>query len=56
MTAFFRHSHYLRVMAGRGCPFRCSFCSNTVMMDHYGGARAYVRKKDSTMACARSRR
>ena len=47
---FFRHSHYLRVMAGRGCPFRCSFCSNTVMMDHYGGAKAYVRKKDPAEA------
>lgn len=47
---FFRHSPYLRVMAGRGCPFRCSFCSNTVMMDHYGGMKAYVRKKDPVEA------
>jgi len=47
---FFRHSPYLRVMAGRGCPFRCSFCSNTVMMDHYGGVKAYVRKKDAGAA------
>ena len=53
---FFRHSHYLRVMAGRGCPFRCSFCSNTVMIDHYGGAKPYVRKKHPQRPCARSAR
>jgi radical SAM superfamily enzyme YgiQ (UPF0313 family) len=41
---FFRHSHYLRVMAGRGCPFHCSFCSNPVLMDHFGGKR-YIRKR-----------
>lgn len=47
---FFRRSQYLRVMTGRGCPFRCSFCSNTNMMDHYGGAKAYVRKKSPAEA------
>jgi radical SAM superfamily enzyme YgiQ (UPF0313 family) len=41
---FFRHSHYLRVMAGRGCPFHCSFCTNPVLMDHFGGKR-YIRKR-----------
>ena len=41
---FFKHSHYLRVMAGRGCPFHCSFCSNPVLMDHFGGKR-YIRKR-----------
>ena len=41
---FFRHSPYLRVYAGRGCPFRCSFCSNTVMTDAYGGPKKYLRK------------
>ncbi len=41
---FFSHSTYLRVMAGRGCPFRCSFCMNPVLMDHFGGKR-YLRKR-----------
>jgi len=41
--AFFRRSHYLRLLAGRGCPFSCSFCSNPMLRDHYGGKR-YIRK------------
>jgi radical SAM superfamily enzyme YgiQ (UPF0313 family) len=48
---FFRHSHYLRVMAGRGCPFHCSFCTNPVLMDHFGGKR-YVRKRSPQSAIA----
>lgn len=42
---FFRHSPYLRVYVGRGCPFRCSFCANTTMTKAYGGSR-YLRKRD----------
>ena len=42
--SFFRRSPYLRVYAGRGCPFRCSFCSNTTMTDAYGGLKTYLRK------------
>lgn len=52
---FFRKSPYLRVMAGRGCPFRCSFCSNTTMMDHYGGVKTYVRKKQPQAAVSEIR-
>ncbi len=40
---FFRSRRYLRVMLGRGCPFRCSFCANAILVDHHGGMR-YVRK------------
>lgn len=53
---FFRTSPYLRVMTGRGCPFRCSFCTNTVLMDHFGGAQSYIRKKSPEAAVAEIRR
>jgi len=43
--AFFRHSRYVRFLIGRGCPFRCSFCSNTNLLDHFGGTKSYVRKR-----------
>lgn len=49
--AFFRHSTYLRVCCGRGCPFRCSFCSNTNLTDHFGG-KAYFRKRSPEQAIA----
>lgn len=48
---FFRHSTYLRVCCGRGCPFRCSFCCNTNLTEHYGG-RDYFRKRDPELAVA----
>lgn len=47
--AFFRNSRYLRVCCGRGCPFRCSFCANTNLTDHYGG-KDYFRKRDPELA------
>ncbi|MDP8265980.1 MAG: radical SAM protein [Candidatus Aceula meridiana] len=42
--AFFRHSRYLRVSLGRGCPGSCSFCHNSYLREHYGGSR-YLRKQ-----------
>lgn len=42
---FFRRSPYLRAYVGRGCPFRCSFCSNTTLTEAYGGSD-YLRKRD----------
>lgn len=53
---FFRRSPYLRVMTGRGCPFRCSFCTNTVLMDHFGGAKSYIRKKSPQAAVSEIKR
>ena len=47
---FFRESAYLRVCCGRGCPFRCSFCSNPNLTDHYGGAKTYLRKRSPELA------
>ncbi len=49
---FFRHSPYLRVMLGRGCPFRCTFCTNPALIDHFGGAKRYVRKRSPASAIA----
>ena len=49
--AFFRHSHYVRLTIGRGCPFRCTFCTNPVLADKYGRKR-YVRKLSPERAIA----
>ena len=46
---YFRKSSYLRVYTGRGCPFRCSFCANTVLNKIYGGNK-YVRKRSPRTA------
>lgn len=48
---FFRHSKYIRFLAGRGCPFRCSFCTNPVLADHYG-TKDYLRKLSPERAVA----
>lgn len=45
---YFRKSSYLRVYTGRGCPFRCSFCTNTVLNGIYG--KNYVRKRSPESA------
>lgn len=49
---YFRSAFTLRIMLGRGCPFRCSFCSNPVMMDKLGGMRKFVRKRSPENAVA----
>lgn len=40
---FFRRSTILRVLAGRGCPYRCSFCTNPLLLKHFG--KKYLRKR-----------
>ncbi|MFO8058556.1 MAG: radical SAM protein [bacterium] len=34
------------VMASRGCPFRCTYCCNTVLADLAGGNAKWVRHRD----------
>lgn len=34
----------LPVMSGRGCPYRCTYCNNTVMLKQYRGQGSYLRK------------
>lgn len=49
---FFRHSNVLRILLGRGCPFRCSFCTNPTMTDLFGGGKSYFRKRSPETAIA----
>jgi radical SAM superfamily enzyme YgiQ (UPF0313 family) len=42
---FFRYSNYLRVTLGRGCPYKCTFCSNGPLTDYFGGGKNYIRKQ-----------
>ena len=38
----------LPVMTGRGCPYKCTYCSNTPLLDMYkGGEGSYIRKYDA---------
>ena len=37
-------AHYV-IQTGRGCPFSCSFCSNSVLKDIYAGCGPFVRQR-----------
>lgn len=37
----------LPVMTGRGCPYRCTYCSNASMLETYSGKGSYLRKYDA---------
>lgn len=34
----------LPVMTGRGCPYKCTYCSNTTLLEMYKGEGGYIRK------------
>ena len=36
----------LPVMTGRGCPYQCTYCSNTTLLQMYKGEGSYIRKYD----------
>lgn len=41
-----RHNdRQVSVMASRGCPFRCTYCCNTVLADLHGGNAKWVRQR-----------
>ncbi|MBI5259261.1 MAG: B12-binding domain-containing radical SAM protein [Burkholderiales bacterium] len=34
----------LPAMTGRGCPYKCTYCSNTTLLEMYKGEGGYIRK------------
>lgn len=34
----------LQLITGRGCPYKCSYCSNSTLIDYYGGLKKFLRK------------
>lgn len=32
------------IVSGRGCPYRCSYCANTTLLDKFGGKGSLLRK------------
>jgi len=42
---FFRHQQIWHFIAGRGCPFDCTYCHNNVRKEIYKGLGPYVRQR-----------
>ena len=38
------------LITGRGCPYRCSYCSNSSLIDFYGGPKKFVRSYSTDAA------
>jgi anaerobic magnesium-protoporphyrin IX monomethyl ester cyclase len=36
----------LPVITGRGCPYKCTYCCNSIVSAKYGGAKSYLRRYD----------
>lgn len=34
----------LPLITGRGCPYKCTYCSNSALIDFYGGTNKFVRR------------
>lgn len=39
-----RDKFVLPVMTGRGCPYKCTYCCNTPLLEMYKGQGSYIRK------------
>lgn len=47
LSMFGRQKHFiLPVMTGRGCPYHCTYCSNSSLLELYQGKEMYLRKYD----------
>jgi radical SAM superfamily enzyme YgiQ (UPF0313 family) len=44
------------VLSGRGCPYRCAYCSNTTLLEAHGGKGGLLRKHDPEALVAELRR
>jgi anaerobic magnesium-protoporphyrin IX monomethyl ester cyclase len=44
------------VLSGRGCPYRCAYCSNTTLLALHGGKGGLLRKHDPDALVAELRR
>lgn len=42
----------LSVITGRGCPYKCTYCSNSVLIENYGGLQNFLRKYSVESAIA----
>jgi radical SAM superfamily enzyme YgiQ (UPF0313 family) len=40
------------VITGRGCPYQCTYCCNSVLINAYGGVKRFLRKYDPASAVA----
>jgi radical SAM superfamily enzyme YgiQ (UPF0313 family) len=42
----------LPLITGRGCPYRCTYCSNSALIDFYGGPKRFLRRYSPGAAVA----
>jgi anaerobic magnesium-protoporphyrin IX monomethyl ester cyclase len=36
--------HSLQLITGRGCPYKCTYCGNSALIDCYGGVKKFLRR------------
>ncbi|MBS1112290.1 MAG: hypothetical protein H6Q92_52 [Nitrospirae bacterium] len=40
----------LQLITGRGCPYKCTYCGNSALLDYYGGVKKFLRKYSAESA------